>query len=129
MKTRVMATLSALALAAALAPLPSLAADATAQSYDLTTRQFDPQKGGEWDGRLRLRVSPAGIVSGTYIDTDGHMSQVVGGVDGRKIWFELHGLTPGGLVWNGTLENGKLVAYAHGRGLNSWTLEGTPKTH
>jgi hypothetical protein len=131
MKARVIATLSALALAAALAPSPTLATDVSTVSYDLTTRQYDPMTAGEFDGRMRLRVSSDGIVSGTYMDTEGHISGVSGGMTGPKIWLKIGDRAAGGLhIFQGTLINGKLLATmgSHG-GLHTWAIEGKSVTH
>jgi hypothetical protein len=128
-KARVIASLSVLALTAALAPLTGLAATGTTQSYDLTTRQYDISSAGEYDGRMRIRVAPDGIVGGTFTDTEGQISQVVGGLDGTKIWLQI-GDHPAArkLTFNGAFVDGKLKATAP-RGLHLWTLEGTPAKH
>jgi hypothetical protein len=126
MKTRAFAALSVLALTAALAPLPTIAAGADAVSYDLATRQFDPLSAGEYDGRLRIRISSDGIVNGTFLTTEGALSNVTGGLNGTKIWLQLGDRTPIERTFQGTFVDGKLSATAQGRGLHSWTLEGTP---
>jgi hypothetical protein len=129
MKGRVLATLSVLALTAALAPLTGLPATGTTQNYDLTTRQYDIISAGEYDGRMRLRISPDGIVGGMFMDTEGHISQVVGGLDGTKIWLQIGDHLPSRqLTFNGAFVNGKLKATAP-RGLHLWTLEGAPAKH
>jgi hypothetical protein len=129
MKLRAIAALSVLALAAAFAPLPSVAAAGDAVSYDLSTRQFDPLSAGEYDGRLRLRVSADGIVNGTFMTTEGALSNVTGGLNGAKIWLQLGDRTPLERTFQGTFIDGKLSATAQGHGLHSWTLEGTPAGH
>jgi len=126
MKTRAIAALSVLALTAAFAPLPTIAAGGNVVSYDLTTRQYDPLRAGEYDGRLRIRITPDGIVGGTFMTTEGTLSSVIGGLTGTKIWLQLGESTPLERTFQGTLVDGKLTATAMGRGLHSWTLEGTP---
>ncbi len=129
MKTGVLATLSVLALAAAIAPIPTLAADKNAASYDLATRRFDPMAAGEFDGRMRLRVTSDGIVSGTFMNTEGKISHVIGGLTGTKIWLQIgdHRAVRQ-LTYNGTLIDGKLNVTAP-HGLHTWILEGTPAVH
>jgi hypothetical protein len=129
MKTRAIAALAVLALTAAFAPLPTLAADGNAVSYNLATRQFDPMTAGEYDGRLRLRITPDGIVSGTFLTSEGKLTGVSGGLSGTKIWLQLGDRGPIGRIFEGTLVDGKLTASASGHGLHSWTLEGTPSSH
>jgi len=126
MKTRMIATLSALALAAALAALPSLAANGGAKVYNLTTRQYDSFSAGEYDGRMRIQVSPGGLIGGTFIDSEGHVANVIGGLTGTKIWLQIGNRSaPRQLTFNGTFVDGKLKAMAP-HGLHDWTLEGTP---
>jgi len=130
MKTRALATLSVLVLTAAFAPLAALPASGPAMTYDLSTRQTDPMRGGEYDGRLRLQISSDGIVSGTFLNTEGQSSDVVGGLKGTQIWLQIG---PAGMVdhryFTGTFVNGKLTGYAQARGLDTWTLEGKPNPH
>lgn len=126
MKTRVIATLSALVLAVAFAFQPAAAATGTPATYDLMTRQFDPMSAGEFDGRLRITITPDGIVSGNFQQDDGGLRQVTGGLSGTKIWLQLGN---DGFPFNGTFVDGKLTAYAQGHGLHTWTLEGKPRTH
>jgi len=130
MKARAIATLSVLALTAAFAPLTALPASAPAMSYVLNTREYDPTSAGEYDGRLRLSVSADGIVSGSFMDTEGYISQVTGGMTGEKIWFTIGNSNRiQNHYFNGTLVDGKLLATAPGNGLHTWTLEGKPASH
>jgi hypothetical protein len=130
MKARAIATLSVLALTAALAPLTALPATTPAMSYVLNTRQYDPTTAGEYDGVLRLSISADGIVSGSFMNTEGFISQVTGGMKGEKIWFLIgNGNRIQNHYFNGTLVDGKLVATAPGNGLHTWTLEGKPANH
>jgi hypothetical protein len=129
MKTRAIAALSVLALTAAFAPLPTIAAGGDVASYDLATRQFDPLSAGEYDGRLRIRITANGIVGGTFMTTEGTLSSVSGGLNGTKIWLQLGERTPIERTFQGTFVDGKLTATAMGHGLHSWTLEGTPTNH
>lgn len=127
MKARAIATLSVLALAAAIAPLPGLPAGGNVVSYDLKTREVDSMSAGEFDGRLRMNISPDGIVGGTFMNTEGRTALVTGGLDGTKIWLDLGASSAvGHRTYNGTLVDGKLEATAPGRSLHTWTLEGTP---
>jgi hypothetical protein len=130
MKARAIATLSVLALTAALAPLTALPATAPAMSYVLNTRQYDPTTAGEYDGVLRLSISTDGIVSGSFMNTEGLISQVTGGMKGQKIWFLIgNGSRIQNHYFNGTLIDSKLLATAPGNGLHTWTLEGKPANH
>jgi hypothetical protein len=129
MKARAIATLSVLALTAAFAPLTALPAATPAMSYDLTTREYDPITAGEYDGRLRLAVYADGIVSGSFMTTEGRISEVTGGMKGDKIWFTIGDGSLRNHYFNGTLVDGKLLAYAPGNGLHTWTLEGKPAKH
>ncbi len=130
MKARAIATLAVLALTAAFAPLTALPASASAMSYDLTTREYSPESAGEYDGRLRLSISDDGIVSGTFMNTEGQIVQVTGGMTGTKIWLLIgNGSRIQNHYFNGTLVDGKLTATAPGNGLHTWTLEGKPAKH
>ena len=123
---RIQAALTAITLAAGLTPAIALADTAVPGSYDLATRQTDLIAGGEYDGRLRIRVATDGIVDGTFMDTEGNISSVAGGLDGTKIWIDLRAGSPGTLrIFNGTFADGKLVVTAS-HGLHSWKLEGSP---
>ena len=125
MSKRARAAFGAIAFAAVLSPAGSWAATATTTSYDLMTRQTDIVTGGEYDGRLRLRVSPEGIVAGSFVTTEGRISQVSGGIEGSNIWIDLHAGSPGTAgVFSGTLVDGKLLA-TRTRGMHTWQLEGT----
>lgn len=126
MKTRAIATLSVLALATAFAPLTARSETSNTTSYDLATRQFDPMSAGEYDGRLRMHISSGGIVSGNFQDSDGHLAPVIGGLKGTSIWLQIGRADR---PYNGTFVDGKLTAMASARGLHTWTLEGTPRTH
>jgi len=129
MKTRALATLSVLALAAAIAPHPTLATDSSTVSYDLVTRRFDPMTAGEFDGRMRLRVTHDGIVNGTFMNTQGQIAHVIGGLTGTKIWLQIGNRSAvRQLTYNGTFVNSKLRVTAP-HGLHTWTLEGTPASH
>lgn len=129
MKARLTATLTALALAAAIAPLTTQAANGAAY-YDLATRQFDAMRAGEYQSRMRIQISPDGIVSGTSMNSDGQVLNVIGGLTGTKIWLQIG--DRGAYRQNtfqGTFVDGKLEATAQGHGLHTWTLEGTPTRH
>jgi hypothetical protein len=124
-----MTALAALVLATTLQPIAVRAETATTQNLDLTTRQFDVMSAGEFEGRLRMRITPDGIVAGTFMDSEGGLSSIIGGLDGTKIWIDLGNAAPTSQhLFNGTLIDGKLEAGA-AHGLHTWTLEGTPRTH
>jgi hypothetical protein len=76
--------------AAASTPVTSMNA-----SYTTALTQVAPVSiPGEFDGRLKLTVSPDGIVSGYYIPTDeGSIVPVVGGVQNGKYWMDIGGDT------------------------------------
>lgn len=71
---------------------------------------------GEYDGQLRLTINADGIVSGTYLPSDGGIKHVTGGVNGDDIWLDIgfHG-------WHitGTIVNGHIVGYTS-RGLEQF---------
>ena len=113
-----------LALAASLALVTPLAAAAPAAAVGtlgpVTTvtpdRLFNydtslaPQDfgAGAYDGRLRLTISSAGIVSGTYQPEDTTQLRIVtGGVSADKIWLDLGA----GLHIDGTIHDGAIVGY------------------
>ncbi len=130
MKARSIATLALLALTAAFVPLAGLPAPAPAMRYDLNTREFDPNSAGEYDGRLRLSISADGIVWGSFMTTEGRLSQVTGGIKGEKIWLVIgNGNRLENHSFNGTFVDGRLLATAPGNGLHQWTLEGKPAAH
>ncbi|HEV8023176.1 MAG TPA: hypothetical protein VGP41_18015 [Candidatus Lustribacter sp.] len=132
MKARALATLSVLALATAFAPLTVRAASGQAVTYDLTTRETGSMKAGEYQGRLRMTVEANGIITGWFTNTQGSISNVIGGVDGSKIWIQIG---DAGMIgrnfYQGTFVGGKIEATAPNtsRTLNTWSLEATPRTH
>jgi len=132
MKVRALATLSVLALATAFAPLTVQAASGPAVSYDLMTRETGSMKAGEYQGRLRMTVEPNGVITGSFTNTQGSISTVIGGVDGSKIWIQIG---TAGMIgrnfYQGTFVDGKIEATAPNtsRTLNTWSLEATPLTH
>jgi hypothetical protein len=128
MKARVIATLAVLALTAAFAPLPAPAAPGATVSYDFNAREYDSLTAGEYDGRMRIRITPDGIVSGTFLNTEGQISSVTGGLDGTKIWIQIgNGSLIGRRYFNGTLIDGKIKALAPTTSIHhQWVLEATP---
>jgi hypothetical protein len=127
MKARAIATLAFLALTTAFAPLAAMPATGTTESYDLNTRQYDDISAGEYDGRMRLRISPDGIVSGTFMDTQGGITDVTGGLDGTKIWLQIGNSSHiGRNYYSGTFVDGKLKGVAPTMNLHRWTIEGKP---
>jgi hypothetical protein len=126
MNVRVRAILAAAALAAAIAPLGARAASGNIASLDLATRQYDPATAGQYEGRLRLRITPDGVVAGSFMNTEGSITTVIGGLTGTKIWIDLAAGSPGlQRLFRGTLTGGKLRATAP-HGIDTWILEGTP---
>ena len=129
MKARTIATLAVLALTAAFAPLPAPAAGTTV-SYDLNVRTYDEIAAGEYDGRMRLRISPDGIVQGSFMNTQGQVSDVTGGLDGTKIWLQIGNSSRiGRSYYSGTLVDGQIKAAAPQTSLHRWILEAKPAAH
>jgi hypothetical protein len=126
MKASVVA-LSLLILNALFVPVAVNAATDTTVSYVLTTWQKDVMSGGQYNGRMRIYIRPDGVIGGTFMTTDGQLSQIVGGLSGTKIWLQIGNSTPGlQKTYQGTFVDGKLLANAQGAGLHTWTLEGKP---
>jgi hypothetical protein len=127
MKARVIAALAALALTAAFA-LPALAAPSTTVSYNFNVREYDSLTAGEYQGRMRIRFSPDGIVYGTFLNSEGQVSSVTGGLHGTKIWLQIgNGSFIGRRYFNGTLIDGKIKALAPPTSVfHLWNLEATP---
>jgi hypothetical protein len=107
-------SIGALALAFALgASAPVLAVTNSVTTGEPVHLQYNTKliprfDAGEYDGQLRLTINAEGIVSGTYMPSDGGIKQVTGGVSGDNIWLDLgfHG-------WHitGTIVNGHIVGY------------------
>lgn len=106
-------------------PASAYAADRTStQQLVLSSRIIARYGSDEFDGRMRLLVTPDGIISGTYEAEDGERSRVTGGVDAaNKLWLEITGLR--GYHWVGTLNNGTIDATALRR-KDDWHLVTTP---
>ncbi|HEY5095642.1 MAG TPA: hypothetical protein VII69_11035 [Candidatus Eremiobacteraceae bacterium] len=77
-------------------PAAASASSATQMSYTTTLMQVEPISApGEFDGKLKLTVSSAGLVSGYYIPADsGQIMSVVGGVADSKYWMDIGGTAP-----------------------------------
>ena len=119
--------LSVVLLIATFAPGVIRAASDGPVNYVLTTWQKDVAAGGQYNGVLRISIQPNGVVSGTMMTTQGDLSQVVGGLSGKKIWLQIGNHSPGlQKTYQGTFVDGKLLATAQGVGLHTWTLEGEP---
>jgi hypothetical protein len=59
-------------------------------------------------GRLQIRTSAAGIITGYYRPADNNdFVPVTGAVDGNRVWMDIG--REGGTRVNGTLANGKIV--------------------
>ena len=131
MKARAIATPAVLALTAAFAPLTALSAAGTTVSYDLNVRTYDELSAGEYDGRMRLRISPDGIVQGSFMNTQGQVSDVTGGLDGTKIWLQIGNSSRiGHNSYSVTLVDGQIKAVAPTTGLHhQWVLEAKPTAH
>ncbi len=104
-------------LAAALLALP-LAADAvqgpTDRTLTLQSRITQALRAGEYDGELRLTVSPKGAILGTYHDEQtGRVSEVRGAVyGGNSIWLSGPGVF-GRYHFTGTLIGSTIDAHAY----------------
>jgi hypothetical protein len=115
-------SIGALALAFALgAAAPAFAVTNSVTTGEPVHLQYNTKlvprfDAGEYDGQLRLTINADGIVSGTYIPSDGGVKQVTGGVNGENIWLDLgvHG-------WHitGTIVNGHIIGYTS-RGLEQY---------
>jgi hypothetical protein len=126
MNGRALAALAALTLTVGFVPAAAFADTHGMRSYILDTKQTDAVSAGEYDGRLRINIAPDGIVNGSFMNTEGGISSVVGGLDGTKIWLDLGHASPTPKHWfNGTFVDGKLEMSAT-EGRHAWTFEGTP---
>lgn len=115
MTSKIRAAAAAAGMLAALAlPASTLAATTTTaqtQQYTIPTKLTDRYHAGEYDGLLRLRISPDGIVQGTYQPSDGGIVGVTGGLDGKQIWLDI-GSGIRALHVTGTFRNGVLETTA-----------------
>ncbi|MBV8223209.1 MAG: hypothetical protein JO293_07585 [Candidatus Eremiobacteraeota bacterium] len=116
MKTNIIAGLTGLALAA-LAALPSAVLADSAHSLTGTYATSLTQTGvlaspGTFDGSLRLRVAPDGVVSGWYTPADsGQPLSVTGGLRDGSLWLDIG--DRGELHVNASVtDSGKLVGTA-----------------
>jgi hypothetical protein len=117
--------LAILIFGAAFAPVTVDAATGTTVNYVLTTWQKDVMSGGQYNGSMRIYIRPDGVVGGTFMTTQGELSQIVGGLSGTKIWLQIGDRSPGRQkTYEGTFVAGKLTATAQGAGLHTWSLEG-----
>ncbi|HEX3464124.1 MAG TPA: hypothetical protein VHS78_08775 [Candidatus Elarobacter sp.] len=111
MTSKIRSAAAAAAMLAALAvPAGAFAATTTSaqtQSYTFPTTLTDRYHAGEYDGLLRLHISPGGIVQGTYQPSDGGIRSVTGGLDGKNIWLDIGGGIHA-LHVTGTFQNGVL---------------------
>jgi hypothetical protein len=128
MKARAIAMLAVLALTAAYAPQTAQAASGPTMSYDLNVRTYDQLTAGEYDGRMRIRITPDGIVQGTFMNTQGQASSVTGGLDGTKIWLEIGNSSRiGRNYYSGTFMDGVIKAAAPTTTIRHlWMLEAKP---
>ena len=114
MTSKIRSAVAAAGMLAALAvPVSALAASTTSaqtQSYTIPTKLTDRYHAGEYDGLLRIRISPDGIVQGTYQPSDGGIVDVSGGLDGKNIWLDIGGFHS--LHVTGTFRNGVLKTTA-----------------
>ncbi len=85
-----------------------------------------PAGAGGYDGTLKLRIDPSGIIDGIYRPNgSGPFVQVSGGLSGDRIWLDL-GNGRGGRI-TGRYRNGWIVGgtFVHGR---PWDFSATPVT-
>jgi hypothetical protein len=77
-------------------PAAASTSSATQISYTTSLTQVEPNSApGEFDGKLKLTVSSAGLVSGYYFPADsGKIMSVVGGVSDGKYWMDIGGTAP-----------------------------------
>jgi hypothetical protein len=76
----------------------------------LSTKMVHRLRAGEYDGRLRLSVTPNGIISGSYQDGSGGLpSSVVGGVTAGKLWIDI-----AGTHFVGTMNGATIDAWSSG---------------
>jgi hypothetical protein len=114
-----------LALAFALgAAAPALAVSNSVTTGDpvhlvYNTRLIPQYDAGEYDGQLRLTITAGGIVSGTYLPSDGGVRVVSGGAKGDNIWLDIG--FKGNWHITGTIRNGHIVGYTS-RGLQQYTF-------
>lgn len=100
------AVLLALPIAAGAVQMPA------AHTVMLTSKIVQRERGGEYDGYLRLTVGSDGTILGTYQDDTGHFSTVSGGVDaGGKLWLQIGAWNR--FHWVGTLTGNVLDASAY----------------
>ncbi|HEY4441202.1 MAG TPA: hypothetical protein VGN14_12155 [Candidatus Elarobacter sp.] len=83
------AALGAAALALPVCSVAATTTNAPPQRFTLDTRMVPKFGAGEYDGTMRLTVYSNGIVSGTYLPSDGGVRQVNGGITGKDIWLEI----------------------------------------
>ena len=118
-------SIGALALAFALgAAVPAFAVSnsvTTGEPVHLVynTRLIPQYNAGEYDGQLRLTINAEGIVSGTYLPSDGGRKTVSGGVKGDDIWLDIG--FRGNWHVTGTIRNGHIVGYTS-RGTQQYTF-------
>ncbi|HKW45728.1 MAG TPA: hypothetical protein VJN22_08720 [Candidatus Eremiobacteraceae bacterium] len=76
-------------------PIAVSAQSSTSAAYTTALTQIEPVPApGEFDGRLKLTVTPDGIVSGYYFPMDsGTIVSVVGGEKNGKYWMDIGGRT------------------------------------
>jgi hypothetical protein len=133
-----MNTFRVLASAAALLSFAS-PAGAVGRSQDSTVTlnaalvEINPPGAGALEGALVLRISPDGIVEGTYRPVDsGSLRNVTGGLTGNQIWLDIGDSRV--IHIEGTYENGKIVGYTYfdgphvgiDRGPREYRFEATP---
>jgi hypothetical protein len=106
--------LSAATAALTVGLLTPLGADAESaeRSYSISTRIIEQAPSvGEYDGSLRLRITPDGIISGYYRPDDNpRFISVSGGVTGQNFWLEIGTFASTPVRFSGTFNNGKIAA-------------------
>jgi hypothetical protein len=114
-------------------PLPAWAA-AAERSYQIRTRIVEEApSAGEFDGLLRLHISPEGLISGYYRpDDDPRFVAVDGGVTGSRFWIDIGSFATNPRRFSGSFRNGTIEAVGNepivddGR-YTTLELYGTPK--
>jgi hypothetical protein len=108
---RVLASAAALLSFASPAGAVGHAGDST-MTLNATLVEINPQGAGALEGALQLRISPDGIVEGTYRPVDsGSLRNVTGGLTGNQIWLDIG--DNGVIHIEGTYQNGKIVGYTY----------------
>jgi len=127
MNTFVRAAAATAALLAAGLPAAGSAANMTQpMHYSFETQLTQRYHAGGFAGSLSMTVRPDGTVTGWYTPIDGNPRNVVGGVDGTRIWLDIGGIRNLHLV--GTLRDGVLHAAENTPGSDPLELNSVGQT-